>query len=488
MKRIRYLSLLAMLFFGVVVWGQNDYNPVSPTEPGAPASKLSVTAEPSDGGSVSGGGAYNVGVNVNLRAYCNTGYVFVNWTNADGEVVSTKSSFTHVKGEKDEKLTAHFEYQPGSPSEPSEPSFTQYFRLSLVAGDGGTVSGGGKYLAEKSINVSAYCNTGYVFVNWTNSKGEIVSTKSSFSYKTTAENETLTANFKYNPSSPSEPSDPILRHNITVATADGGTVKVSTSRLLEGASTTLYAYCNSGYTFGGWYLNGVLYTTLQSFSYTMGKENVNFEAVFIFDPSSPSEPSMPEIGKYAFTVMTVIGKPGDTLSIPIYLTNLEELHDMTFQLTFAPEFMPDMNDISISTKAEDYNVSFTATSDTTYVVSLIGGSIPSGNTNLFTFKVKVPDDIETGIGRQVKINQVSVAECDGTTITASTRNGLIAIYKKGDTNGDNVVNVTDAMNLMQYALEMKTEIFIKEVSDINDDGEYNVTDTMGVMNIILNEE
>ncbi len=488
MKRIRYLSLLTMLLFSVVAWGQDEFNPASPAEPGAPASKLTVKAEPSDGGSVSGGGKYTAGANVSLRATSKTGYVFVNWTNADGDVVSTTSSFTHVKGEKDEEFTAHFEYIPSSPSEPKEPSLTQYFRLSLVADDGGTVSGGGKYLAGKSIRVSASCNTGYDFVNWTNSKGEVVSTSSSFYYATTAENETLTAHFNYNPSSPGEPSDPILRHNITVATADGGTVHVSSNRLLEGASTSIWAYCNSGYSFGGWYVNGALYTTLPSFSYTMGKENVKFEAVFIFDPASPSEPAMPEDNKYAFYWMNVIGKPGDTLDVPLYLTSLDSLCDMTFQLTFSPGLMPDMEAIYMSSKAEGYTLSFTETSDSTYMVSMIGGSIQSGNTNLLKFKVKVADDCATGTKRQVKINQVSVTEPDGDHLTASTRNGLIAIYKKGDTNGDNVVNVTDMMNLVSHLHKMETEVFIKEVADVNEDSSLNVTDAMGIVNILIEEK
>lgn len=488
MKRIRYLSLLAMLITCFIAWGDDTFNPSNPAEPGTPPRKLTVKVTPSDGGSAYGAGLYVPGTSVGMRVSANTGFVFEKWTDSKGNVLSTSGSFSFVKGQEDEELTAHFVFSPNNPNEPAEPSTIQYFRLTLAAEPGGTVSGGGKYLTGNNVTVKATCDTGYDFVNWTNSKGEIVSSKSSFSYQTTAENETLTAHFTFNPTNPNEPSDPILRHNIVVTTEDGGTVTVGSNRILEGTSTTLKATANSGYVFVGWYLNGELYTTLHTFSYTMGKENVHFEAVFEFSPASPEEPSMPETGKYAFTMMTVIGKPGDTLSIPIYITSLEELNDMTFQLTFSPEFMPDMNDVSISTKAEGYNVSFTATSDTTYVVSLIGGSIPSGNTNLFTFKVKVPEDVETGIARQVKINQVSVAESDGTTVTASTRNGLIAIYKKGDTNGDNVVNVTDAMNLMQYALEMKTEIFIKEVSDINDDSEYNVTDTMGVMNIVFGEE
>ena len=49
----------------------------------------------------------------------------------------------------------------------------------------------------------------------------------------------------------------------------------------------------------------------------------------------------------------------------------------------------------------------------------------------------------------------------------------------------NVVNVTDVMNLVTFVLKEKTEVFINEVSDMNDDDTFNVTDAMGVVEIVL---
>lgn len=487
MRRIRYLSLLTMLLCSFVVWGQDDFDPASPAEPGVAPRKLTVVAVPSDGGTAYGSGRYVPETTVGLRVSSATGYVFEKWTDEEGNVLSTSGSYGHVKEDCDEVLTAHFVFSPSAPSEPAEPALTQYFRLTLAAEMGGSVSGGGKYLAGKTVSVSASVDEGFKFVNWTNSKGEVVSTSRSFSYTTTAENETLTAHFVFDPSNPSEPSDPILRHNITVSTEDGGTVSVGSKRLLEGTSTTLSATANDGYVFVGWYLNGELYTTLRSFSYTMGKENVVFEAVFEFSPASPSEPSMPEDKMYSFYLMTVIGKPGDVLDVPLTLSNLDDLYDMTFQVTFPLGLTPDLENVYLSDKATGYEVSFTAVDDTMYVFSMIGGTMPAGSSELLRFRVTVPEDYATGTSGRVKINQVSVTEADGTHLTASTRNGRIAVYKRGDTNGDNVVNITDAMNLITNVLEQDTEVFIEEVSDVNEDKAINVTDAMGVVNIALEE-
>lgn len=488
MRRIRYLSVLVLMLCSVALWAQDDFNPASPAEPGAPPRKLTLSVEPAEGGTVSGSGKYVPGATMTLRATSKTGFVFDKWTNEQGETLSTTASFVYVKKEGDENLTAHFRFSPSTPSEPSEPAVTQYFRLSVAADEGGTVSGGGKYLAGKKVSVSASPTTGFVFVNWTNTAGDIVSTSRSFTYTTTPQNETLTAHFRFEPSSPSEPSDPVLRHNITVSTEDGGTVSVRDSRLLEGTSTTLYATANTGYKFMGWYLCDTLYTNLTSFSYKMGKEDVDFVAVFEFDPASPGEPAMPTDKKYAFYQMTVVGVPGEVIDYPLYLTSLDTLCDMTFQLTFPAGLTPDLESVELSTKAVGYDISFTAETDTSYVFSMIGGKVPPGSTGLLQFRVQIPEDWETGASHKVKINQVSVTEVDGTHLTASTLNGSIAVYKRGDTNGDNEVDVSDVMNLANHVLKKNTEVFIEEVSDVTEDDEIDVADAMGIVNIVLKKE
>lgn len=488
MRRIRYLSMLVLMLCSVMAWAQDDFNPSSPAEPGEPPRKLTLSAEPAEGGSVSGAGKYVPGTTVTLRASNKTNFVFACWTDADGDTLSTSASYKHVKQAGDENLTAHFRFSPGSPAEPSEPAFTQYFRLSVATEEGGTVSGGGKYLAGKKVSISASVNTGFVFTCWTNTAGDTVSTARSFTYTTTPQNETLTAHFAFNPSSPSEPSDPILRHRITVSTEDGGTVSVGDSRLLEGKSTTLRAYANTGYKFRGWYLCDTLYTQLATFSYTMGKEDVNFVAVFEFDPASPGEPLMPAGKKYTFSMLTVIGIPGDTVDFPLYLTSQDTLCDMTFQLTFPAGLTPDLDSVEVSAKAVGYDVSFTTESDTSFVFSMIGGKVPPGNTGLLQFRVRIPEDFATGTTHRVKINQVSVTETDGTHLAASTLNGNIGVYKRGDTNGDNEVDVADVMNLANHVLKKNTEVFIKEVSDVTEDDEIDVADAMGIVNIVLKKE
>jgi hypothetical protein len=69
---------------------------------------VSATANPSEGGEVSGAGEYTHGQTVTLTATANEGYAFVNWTDTLGVVLSTDTvySFTVVRSIK---IIANFE-------------------------------------------------------------------------------------------------------------------------------------------------------------------------------------------------------------------------------------------------------------------------------------------------------------------------------------------------------------------------------------------
>jgi hypothetical protein len=68
---------------------------------------VSATANPTEGGTVTGEGTYNYGETATLTATANTGYNFVNWTSNDVEVsTDTSISFTVTK---DTTLVANFE-------------------------------------------------------------------------------------------------------------------------------------------------------------------------------------------------------------------------------------------------------------------------------------------------------------------------------------------------------------------------------------------
>jgi hypothetical protein len=489
MKRIRYLSLLMLLLGSISLWGQDDFNPSDPPEPGQPPMKLQVTVSPSEAGSVSmsGSGRYVPGTSVSLHAYANTGFRFVNWTNKAGEELSTSVNYTHIKGEGHEQLTANYVFDPSNPSEPADPATIMYYQLQLIATEGGSVSGGGRYLANKNITLYAYPDTKFDFVGWYDAaSGEELSTNKNFSYTTTAKHRVLEARFVFNPDNPDEPNEPILSRTVTASATEGGTVNFSSQRVLIGKSITFAAYANTGYDFVGWYLNGELYTKLSNFSYTMTDSySQNFEARFVFNPDSPSEPNMPTTTKHSFYLMNKVTKPGTTVKYPIYLSSVKTLKDMTFQLEFPEELTPDFTTVEMSEKATGYSISSNKVDDKNYVFTLTGGSVPAGNAALLMFTINVAEDIITALDYPVKINLVEVTEEDGTVTTASTRNGRISVYKNGDANGDNDVDIADAVCVVNKVVGKPLAVFIEEVANVDGDDVTDIADAVRIVNLLV---
>ena len=105
-----------------------EYDPSSPEEPQKPvlSHKLHLKSNPSAGGyfNNASGNQYADGTSVYLCAYSNQWYSFVNWTDENGEVVSTSSSFYYTMPGTDKTLTANYNYyyNPSDPGEPSEPA------------------------------------------------------------------------------------------------------------------------------------------------------------------------------------------------------------------------------------------------------------------------------------------------------------------------------------------------------------------------------
>ena len=439
MTRIRYLTLLLALLCGTAA--AQDFNPESPAEPGEPPQPLVLLVSPAGSGSVAGAGRYVPGSEVRVSTSAATGFVFEAWTDTRGTVLSTQAAFTFEKKRKADTLVARYFYAPEGPSEPSDPTLVQYFTLTLAPATGGTASGGGRYRAGSRVSLSASPSTGFVFEGWFDAGGSCLSAERTFTYVTAAANVTLTPRFRFDPQAPSEPSEPVLSHDIVLEASDGGTASAGATRLREGSSTTVTARANEGYEFVRWLKDGGPYTELPSFSYTMGSEDVTLRAEFRFNPAAPGEPEMPATKQYAFYLMSVIGVPGETAQYPVYLTTLDELRDL-----------------------------------------------PAGNTQLLVFDVPVPEDMETAQSYPVKINQVSITEPDGDHLTASTRNGRLYVYQRGDTNGDGRVNLTDKMNLVTYVLGKTPDAFIREVSDVNRDGTFDLRDCRGVADIINEQE
>ena len=206
---------------------------------------ITVSANPSNSGTATGGGTYNHGQSCTVIATSADGYTFTNWTE-NGSVVSTNANYTFtVTG--DRALVANFEEQAPD---------TYNINVSPNPNVGGTVTGGGNYMEGEQCTVTATANNGYTFVQWTEN-GNQVSTDASYTF-TVAGNRTLVAEFQ------------IQSYTISAAVNPSNSGVITGVGDYEyGQSCTLVATANEGYTFTNWTEDGNVVSTNANYIFTV---------------------------------------------------------------------------------------------------------------------------------------------------------------------------------------------------------------------------
>jgi uncharacterized repeat protein (TIGR02543 family) len=190
---------------------------------------ITATANPSNGGTVIGGGSYTYGQNCTLTATPNQGYDFVKWTK-NGVQVSTNPTYTFTVTES-ATYVAHFNIQ------------TYTISLAANPANAGTVSGAGDYDYGASCTVIARPNQRYEFINWTEN-GVEVSTEQSYTFTVTA-NRSLVANFGM----------PMVEIRATVDPEEAASI-TGTGTYAYGETVTLSLDRNEDWAFLNWTKDG----------------------------------------------------------------------------------------------------------------------------------------------------------------------------------------------------------------------------------------
>ncbi len=191
------------------------------------ATQFTITATAGTGGTVSGGGVVANGGSTTITATPSTGYKFTGWYNSSNTLVSSSASYALSNVKANATYTAKFEKQ----------SYT----ISVNAGTGGTVSGGGTVKYGESVTITATANPGYTFVGWY--KGD-TKVWSEASHTISSVNTTATYTAKFNQNAKytiTYTVDGVLRNDLTP------------TEYIQGIGATLPTPTKTGYTFKGWY-------------------------------------------------------------------------------------------------------------------------------------------------------------------------------------------------------------------------------------------
>lgn len=169
-----------------------------------------------------------------------------------------------------------------NPNNPPEPSTVYALSISYDTAQTESVTGDGGYHAGDGIWLTATPNNQYAFTAWMEGDS-VLSNESSFHYIMPGRNVHLTARFEYR-----------LRYPLTLVTNPTGIGSFSGNGYYEigeyvGVSTSAV----TNYSFKGWWENNSLVNANNTFQYVMPDRPVLLTAKYEYEPSNPSEPTIP---------------------------------------------------------------------------------------------------------------------------------------------------------------------------------------------------
>lgn len=249
---------------------------------------------------------------------------------------------------------------------------------------------------------------------------------------------------------PENPPEPYVRYKVKVkvSPADAGYASGAGS-FLKDEITTIYTSGVSGYDFLYWTKNGVQYSTSTSFNYTVESENAEFVAVYQYNPDSPEDP----VSSYAYRLY----------------------------LGCTPQDACSFNRTS-GTKTEKntwVTVSATANQDFDFLGWYENG-VKISSESSFQYQMK---DQDCWLNAKFTYNPANPG--DPTSQQANVDNPEAI---SGDTNGDGVVDITDAVALINRYLSGTTNTLDMSVADMNNDGVVDITDAVAIVNKYLRNE
>lgn len=132
--------------------------------------------------------------------------------------------------------------------------------------------------------------------------------------------------------------------------------------------------------------------------------------------------------------------------------------------------------------------------DNEFIVLLFsdsGNSLFGTEGPVMTISLATSSSPESLLNKIIIENVIAVTSSSGSVIPLNENMyeiGIGSIVSAGDVNNDGIINVTDAVGIVNHILKNTPETFTIGSADINEDGIINVTDAVSIVNLILEKE
>ena len=220
---------------------------------------ITLTASPSNGGTVSGGGTLAINETVTVQAVASNGWAFDSWFE-DGVKISANATWS-FKATENKVLQAQFVQNTANQAS-NQVSLT----TTASPSNGGTVTGGGTFINNETVTIQAVPSNGWEFDGWYEN-GVKVNSSMVWSF-TATENKNIQARFSQ--SSPTQNSSAVritLLDTPSGSTFGGGSYP-------QNSTVTLQATPNNRWVFDGWYENGVKLNSNLNWSFIATQDRI----------------------------------------------------------------------------------------------------------------------------------------------------------------------------------------------------------------------
>jgi len=291
---------------------------------------IQASANPSNGGSISGDGEYENGETAILSAFPNDGFNFINWTE-NGTVVSSNANYSFVV-HSNRTLIAHF----------SEEFFV--IDAAAIPEDGGPIEGTGIYADGQYATLSTIPNNGFYFIDW-KENGITVSTNINYQFQVT-QDRFIEAYFG------------IFDYEITVVAnpPEAGSVSGG-GNFNYNDEVTVLAIANSGWEFLSWTSNNTVVSNDAEYTFNIS-ESMNLQANFI-------------VQEFTITVFSTPGYGGSASGDGLY--NYGETANLIAQEANDYNFLYWMENNDVVSNNAEYSFTVIQNRELTAVFELIDG-------------------------------------------------------------------------------------------------------------------
>ena len=398
-----------------------------------PQYSITVSANPSEGGTVTGAGGYYEGTSVTLTATANHGYVFVDWTK-NGTQVSTNPTFTFT-------VTAAGNYVANFETASSH-------SVTVVQTEGGTISADiSTAYPGDIITLMAMANSGYFFSGWDvrdDNDNPVAVTDNQFTMPNS--NVTVSATF-------------VQGFTVTLADATNGTISATPTNCVPGTTVNLSATPASGYSLNSWvvYKTGDVNTLVgvSGNSFEMPSHDVTVVGIFgapqggevTIGSGTSTSSSLPTNVWYKYTTsqqiytQAEVGEAGTITAISFKYNGSAASDARTLDI-----YMTHTNSTTLSTwvavtsASKVYTGSQTFTTDGWYTITLDTPFEYNGTSNIM---VTVDDNTGSYIGSS---GRAFYAYATGSTRAIYNQNDYYNVTPMSPQSGNNYRATTSTSN------------------------------------------